>query len=65
MNYLPEMQQKKVQRVKGTIVKQGNIVQIHLDCLEDVEIASFRLEKFYSQVEDKMKCRFTGYGIEV
>lgn len=33
MNYLPEMQQKKVQRVRGTIIKEGNQLQIHLDCL--------------------------------
>lgn len=26
MNYLPEMQQKKVQRIKGTIIKTGNIL---------------------------------------
>ena len=33
MNYLPEMQQNKVQRVKGTIEKRDNILHIHLDCL--------------------------------
>lgn len=43
MNYLPEMQMKKVQRVKGTIVKEGNCLHIHLDCLEDKEIMTFRL----------------------
>jgi hypothetical protein len=35
MNFLPELQMKKVQKVKGTILKQGNSLHIHLDCLED------------------------------
>lgn len=65
MNYLPEMQQKKVQRVRGTIVKEGSLVQIHLDCLDDAEISHFRLEKFYGLVQAKMRCTFTGLGIEV
>jgi hypothetical protein len=65
MNYLPEMQQKKVQRVKGTIIKEGNCLHIHLDCLEDIEIATFRLEKFYSSMHTKMNCKFLGFGIEI
>ncbi len=44
MNYLPEMQQKKVQKVRGTIVKDGNCLHIRLDCLENEEIAQFRLD---------------------
>lgn len=59
------MQQKKVQRIKGTIVKERNILKIHLDCLDDSEIASFRLEKFFGLMQGKMKCAFTGLGIEI
>jgi hypothetical protein len=59
------MQQKKVQRVKGTIFKEGNCLHIHLDCLEDKEILSFRLEKFYSTMRSRMRCRFIGAGIEI
>lgn len=33
MNYLPQMQQKRVQKVRGTIVKEGNRLHIRLDCL--------------------------------
>jgi len=67
MNYLPETHQKKVQKVKGTIVKESsNIVQIHLECIEDYEISSFRLEQFYSQMNKRsLQCKFTGLGISI
>jgi len=35
MNFLPELQIKKLQKVKGTILKQGNSLHIHLECLEN------------------------------
>lgn len=67
MNYLPETHQKKVQKVKGTIIKEANnVVQIHLDCIEDDEIISFRLEQFYGNMAKRsMRCRFTGLGIDI
>jgi hypothetical protein len=53
MNYLPEMQQKKVQKVKGTIFKEGNCLHIRLDCLEDKEITHFKLDQFYLIMKKK------------
>jgi hypothetical protein len=43
MNYLPETQVKRVQKVRGTILKEGGLLQIHLECMEDPEITSFRI----------------------
>lgn len=66
MNYLPEMQQKKVQKVRGTIVKDGNCLTIRLDCLENEEIAQFRLDEFYSIMKKKVpECNFVGGGVEI
>jgi hypothetical protein len=66
MNYLPEMQQKKVQKVRGTIIKEGNCLHIRLDCLEDKEIAHFKLDQFYLIMKKKaQECNFVGAGIEI
>lgn len=65
MNYLPELQMKKIQKVRGTIVKSGNSLHIHLDCIEDNEIMNFKMEKFYVAMRSKMKCKFIGSGIEI
>lgn len=66
MNYLPEMQQKKVQKVKGTIIKEGNCLHIRLDCLEDKQITHFKLDQFYLIMKKKMaSCIFIGGAIEV
>ena len=41
-------------------------MQIHLDCIEDYDISSFRLEQFYGNMTKKsMQCKFTGLGIEI
>jgi hypothetical protein len=41
-------------------------VQIHLECIDDYEISSFRLEQFYHQMNKRsLQCKFTGLGIAI
>ena len=40
-------------------------MQIHLDCVKNNEILSFKLEQFYGNMQNTMQCSFTGNGVSI
>lgn len=70
MNYVPELQSKRIQRVEGTIRRMHNCLHIHLDSLDEKIVLEFRLDQFYKKLKQQkggvsLKCSFTGYGINI
>lgn len=60
------MQVKKVQKVRGTILKEGKAIHIRLECLDDKQITHFKLDQFYLLMRKKFQqCHFVGGGIEL
>jgi hypothetical protein len=52
--------------VRGTILKEGKSIHIRLECLDDKDIATFKLDQFYLAMKKKFQdCHFVGGGIEV